>query len=59
MTLTTCDAELESVVASGFPNVLSGSGRCNAPLLVDWLVDTVFTLEDAEPPQLKGWVHQP
>jgi hypothetical protein len=54
--LSNRDAELETVVASGFPDVLSVSGRCNAPLLVDWLVDTVFALEDAQPPEVKGWV---
>lgn len=49
-------AELEAVVASGFPDVLSGNGKCNAPLLVDWLVDTVFALEDAQAPEVKRCV---
>lgn len=45
-----CAADLEAAVSTGFPDVLSGRGRCNAPLLVDWLVDTAFTAEDAQPP---------
>lgn len=51
-------AELEAAVSTGFPDVLSGKGRCNAPLLVDWLVDTAFTQEDEQPPAVpgKGWV---
>lgn len=51
-------AELEAAVSTGFPDVLSGKGKCNAPLLVDWLVDTAFTQEDEQPPAVPGkrWV---
>jgi len=54
MTCALFAAELEATVASGFPDVLSGNGRCNAPLLVDWLVDTVFSVEDSHAPEVKG-----
>lgn len=40
------------MVDDGFPDALKCAGRGNAPLLVDWLVDSVFTVEDGGPPAL-------
>lgn len=45
--------ELQGVVESSFPDGLKTAGRGNAPLLVDWLVDSVFTVEDAAPPSVR------